>query len=844
MSASTLRRKLGSFMSGRYRECLDYPVLILVGVFALCALAFTYIDGFRFDASEDTLVAEGDPDLAYYREVSEQFGGEGFLVMTYMPRDRELLSDTALADLDALVGRLEGVEGVKSVDSILDAPLLQSPPVSLSELAENYRTLQSQDVDYELAKKELTNSPFFKDLLISADGSVTALRITLESDGELEAARAERDRLEAVESPTPAQRRQLAEAKSRYREAHAASLARRDQLLAEVRSIRDDLGSDVVAHLGGVPMIAADMVDYVKQDVITFGSLVVLLVTVVLFILFRRIRWVVVPLLSTGVSIFLTIGVLGYLRQPTTVVSSNFISLLVIITISFSIHLISRYRELRAERPDDRHVDLVFNTMKDKLAPCFYTALTTVVAFASLMTSDIVPVMDFGWIMSVGIIIAFLVSYSFFAAVLLLLPKGEASRTLKHEPALTRWLSGLAVNKASVLLAFMLFSFLFAAVGINRLSLENRFVDYFRADTEIHKGLAFIDRHLGGTVPMDVILRLDPFEGQQLDESSDFFTDAADDYPERYWFTPAKIEYLEELHGFLEAQPAIGKVLSLYNLELIARDFNDGRPLGAVELVAALDAMPEDLRRELIDPYAMPQSGRLRVAIRLHEADVEYQLDSLIRDIEAFSTTEMGLEADQLRVTGMAVLFNGMLKQLLDSQTSTLMFVVIATLVMFLLLLRSLRLAVLGLIPNLLAAATALGIMGFVGIPLDIMTITIAAIIIGIGVDDAIHYLHRFRDEYARVGSAKTAVLNSHASIGNAIYYTSITVIIGFSVLGFSNFMPTVYFGLMTALAMVLALTANLALLPSLLVLVYQRRDRLHAQSHDTETLDGKIGSP
>ena len=843
MNTSNWRGFLRNLMSGRYRHCLDYPILILIAVFALCFLAFMHIDGFRFDASEDTLVAEGDPDLAYYREVSSQFGGEGFLVMTYMPRNQELLSDAALVDLDALVSQLKQVAGVKSVDSILDAPLLQSPPVSLSELATNYRTLQSQDVDYGLAKEELTTSPLFRDLLISADGSVTALRITLEGDSELEAARAERDRLQAITDPTASQRQQREEAKTRYREVHEASLAQRDQLLSEVRAIRDNLGDGVVARIGGVPMIAADMVDYVKQDVMSFGLLVILLVTIMLFILFRRIRWVVVPLASTGVSIFLTIGVLGYLRQPTTVVSSNFISLLVIITISFSIHLISRYRELRAECPNDRHVDLVFRTMIDKLAPCFYTALTTIVAFASLVTSDIIPVMDFGWIMSVGIMISFLVSYSFFAAILLLLPKGEASPTLHHEPALTRWLGDLSVTKAPLLLALMLFLFLFAAAGISRLSLENRFVDYFRADTEIHEGLAFIDRHLGGTVPMDIILRFDPFEGQQLDESSDFFTDEVDDYPERYWFTPAKIEYLEQLHEFLEAQPAIGKVLSLYNLELIARDFNDGRPLGAVELVAVLDAVPENLRRELIAPYAMPQSGRLRVAIRLHETDVDYQLDSLIRDIETFATTKMDLAPDQVRVTGMAVLFNGMLRHLFNSQASTLMFVVIATLVMLLLLLRSLRLAVLGLMPNLLAAATALGIMGFAGIPLDIMTITIAAIIIGIGVDDAIHYLHRFREEYARVGNARTAVRNSHASTGNAIYYTSITVIIGFSVLGFSNFMPTVYFGLMTALAMMLALLANLALLPSLLVLAYHRRDRLHPQASGDVSLDEQTDS-
>jgi len=817
---------LASFMAGRYRECLDYPLLILLAITALCVLAFTQLEGFRFDASEDSLVAEGDPELAYYQEVSGDFGGQGFLIMTYQPRTGELFTAPVLAELAALVERLEAVDGVSSVDSLLDAPLLQSPPIPLKDLATDYRTLQSANVDYALAREELTTSPVFRNLLISPDADVTALRINLTRDDALRALDERRAALRALDDPDANTRETLRSVERAYQVRRAESLERRDRLLAEVRAIRADLDAGVTTHLGGVPMIAADMVDYVRQDVATFGALVIALVVVMLFVIFRRLRWVVVPLASTGVTLLLTIGVLGFLRQPTTVVSSNFVALLVIVTIAFSIHLISRYRELRVEKPEQRQVELVFETMRDKLAPCFYTAVTTIVAFASLITSDIVPVRDFGWIMSIGIFIAFFVSYSFFAAVLLLLPKGPASTTLHHEPALTRFLGDLAIRRTGWMLALMLVSATLAAVGIRQLSLENRFVDYFRESTEIHQGLAFIDRHLGGTVPMDIILRFDAFEGDSLDAESDFFTEAEDPYPERYWFTPTKIAYLEDFHGFLEAQAPIGKVLSLYSLEAVARQFNDGAALGAVELAAALGAMPAELRTELIEPYATPESGRMRIALRLHEVDASYQLDTLIADIETFAEEELGIAPDRIHVTGMATLFNGMLRHLFSSQTSTLAFVIFATLLMFLLLLRSPMLAVIGLAPNLLAAATALGFMGFAGIPVDIMTVTIAAIIIGIGVDDAIHYLHRFQLEYARSDTVRAAVRNSHRSIGNAIYYTSITVVIGFSVLAFSNFMPTVYFGLMTALAMLLALAANLVLLPSLLVFAYRKRDR------------------
>jgi len=827
---NTFFKYVSMFMSGRYRECLNYPVMLIVMVLALCLLAGYFVQDFRFDASEDTLMKEGDPDLEYFHEVNDSFDKKGFLVLTYMPKTGDLITRERIQALQTLEQRLTQVDGVDSVDSILDAPLLESPPVPLSEMASGYRTLLSPDVDLQLAETELTESPLFKNLLISEDGRATAMRINLEGNSELARLKDKRDRLRKLDDPDEEQQIELEAVEADYRQLYTQSLEERDRQLQAIREIRNQLGEDVVAYLGGVPMIAADMVSYVKRDVVTFGSLVVALVSIMLWVIFRRVRWVVVPLLSTAVTVFLTMGILGFLKQPTTVISSNFVSLLAIITISFSIHLIARYREIRSENPDLRQVDLVFQAMRDKLAPCVYTALTTIVAFSSLVTSDIVPVMDFGWIMSLGIMVSFFVTYSFFAGLLLLLPKGKAAATLHYEPPLTRLLSHLAIRRTGLILAAMLISFVGATFGISRLSLDNRFVEYFRADTEIHQGLKFIDEKLGGTMPMDIIVNFEPYEEPELDESSDFFTEEEDDYPEKYWYTPDKIQYLKDFHDYLNPKPEVGKVVSLSSLEQVARSFNDGKPLDGVGLVAVLSAMPEDVRKEMIEPYSSPQTGMMRISTRLHESGANYDLNRLIGDIETHATEELGFAPEEVRVTGMAVLFNGMLEHLFESQRSTLVYVILATLIMFLLLLRSPRLAIAGLIPNVLAAATALGFMGFVGIPLDVMTITIAAIIIGIGVDDAIHYLHRFQIEYEDSDCAKTAIARSHSSIGNAIYYTSVTVVIGFSVLGFSSFMPTVYFGLMTALAMVLALLANLAILPSLLVVAYHWKDKKRAE--------------
>jgi len=786
---------IGKFMSDRYRECLNHPIYILVMVLAVIVFFGQYLSDFRFDASEETLMPDGDSDLAFYSEIVSELGDSEFIFLTYAPSGYDLFDRMALNDLNDLTQRLSQVAGVAGVYSILDAPLLESPPIPISELARHIPTLRDDDVDLAMARSELIQSPLFSELLISRNGQTTALRIDLESDAGLDESQI------------------------------LIAQALRKQTLVDIRTIRDSLPASVTAYLGGVPLVAADMVRFIKADVLSFGTAVLLLVAVMLFFIFRQLRWVFVPLISTAVTLFITIGILGFLDHPATVISSNFISLLSIITISFSIHLISRYREIRAEEPDATQTDLVYRALADKFVPCVYTALTTMVAFGSLITSDIRPVTDFGRIMCLGIAVSFIVTYSIFAALLLLLSKGQASATLHHEPVITRFLATLSMDRSFLIVLLAIFSSLVAGLGISRISMDNRFIEYFRSDTEIFKGLRHIDKNLGGTIPFDVILQFDPYVQIEMDDSSPFLDDSEPDpYPERYWYAPDKIAVLAQIESYLAQRPEVGKTLSLATLEQIGRTFNSGQPLGSVEMAAALGAMPDDIRRELVSPYASPDKGFMRLSARLHETGLAYSHDSLMADIRQYAINEVGISPENIRITGMAVFFNNMLNELYSSQRSTILFVIAATFFMFLMLLRSLTFAILGLIPNILAAMTILAFMGFTGIPLDIMSITIAAIIIGIGVDDAIHYLYRFKQEFATGMDVREAVRKSHATIGDAIYYTSFTVIIGFSVLGFSNFMPTVYFGLLAALAMILALLANLTVLPSLLILVYGRK--------------------
>jgi len=772
-----------------YRRCLQQAWLILAMLVAVCALAAYHAQNFSFDASAETLIQQDDPELDYYESFNKRFDQAPRLFMTYTPKSGDLFGEKHLQRIGDLQQRLLDIADVRDVTSILDVPLLESPPVPLSSMASDFNTLRQPDADPQMAREELTGSPLFSELLVSADGQTTALAIELKS-------------------------------------APAADKQRRSEVIQAVREVRDTMSEHATLYLGGVPMVAADMIEFVREDAGSFGIGVLVLVCISLYAFFRRLRWVLIPLGTTAVTLLLTMGLLGYLDQPVTVISSNFVPLIAIVTISFTIHLISRYRELRYEGHSDSHLVLVSETMISKFAPCLYTALTTMVAFSSLLTSDIVPVVDFGWIMCVGIVLSLLVTYSFFASVLMLLPKGPAASTLGKSRGFTVWMQSLALHRQRWLLAAAVVSILASAIGIARLELGSRFTEYFREGTEIRDGMTFIDRKLGGTIPLEVVVEFTPFTGAAeaaTSEEEDIFAmeGAEESYPERYWFTPDRLATVGQLHDYLDQRREVGKVLSLASLEAIARRFNDGEPLGYVELTGVLGMVPTEVRRTLIEPYAAPRSGEMRISARLHETGPRYSIEALLADIRNFATQEMGLEAEQIRITGMAVLFNDVLGELLISQRSTLVFVVFATLIMFALLLASPTMAVIGVLPNVLAAAAILGLMGLMSIPLDMMTITIAAIVIGIGVDDAIHYLHRFKEEYAERGNAAEAIKACHSSIGHALYYTSITVMIGFSVLGFSNFIPTVYFGLLAALAMVLALLANLTLLPALLAKLY-----------------------
>ncbi|QEP42436.1 transporter [Ectothiorhodospiraceae bacterium BW-2] len=822
-----------------YRAVLEQRWLWL-GLILLLLFSGYSAREFKLDASADALVLESDADLRFYREVRARYGSDDYLILTYNPQRADLFSAPVLQRLAQLKGELEALERVASVTSILDVPLIQSPPVSLTELQQGIRTLSDNGTDSVLARQEFLHSPLYRQLLVSDNGQLTALMVQLKIDSDYRQLLQQRDQLWQLSSPLTAEQQQQLESLSAAIKQYNSTLQQQQQAdIAAVRQIADKYRDQATIYLGGVPMISADIVDFIGNDIERFGLGVTLLILLLLALAFRRLLWIAVPIAICAAVVVVMVGFLGWIDWRVTIVSSNFISLLLIITLSLTIHLVVRYQELQQAGVESQR-RLLQQTLSSKLAPSLYTTLTTMVAFASLLVSGIRPVIDFGWMMVVGVAVAFGLAFVLFP-LLLARRQPQPAAEINHPwlDSVTGWLAQSVITRGRVIIALYLLLLLLATIGLSRLSVENRFIDYFKADTEIYQGMVVIDQQLGGTTPLDVVISAPArFLAQQAEEGTtepapaseqsgfmrglldDLFGDSEADAgisASSYWFNRYQLERVASMHRYLASLPETGKVLSLATAMELVKSLNGGEAPDNFTLSLLHKKLPEEIRQTLLDPYMSADGNQIRFSIRVVDSDHNLQRDALLKKIEREMVSQFELEPQQLQLSGMLVLYNNVLQSLFQSQIVTLSAVFAAIWLMLWLLFRSMVVATVGVIPTLMAAGLILGLMGWLSIPLDIMTITIAAITVGIGVDNAIHYIHRFESERRQGDSIEQVIARCHASVGRAIWYTSMTISLGFSVLALSNFMPTLYFGLFTALAMVLALLGNLTLLPLLL---------------------------
>lgn len=785
-----------------YRKNIIYrPKLTILVLFLLLVSFGYYSKDFKLDASSDTLLLENDPDLKYLKEVNNRYGSKEFLILTYTPEEA-MISEKSLNNLLSLKYKIQSLDWVYSVITLLDVPLLNNSDAPLAERLQNFTTLKSENVDIERGFEEILSSPVFKNFVISEDGKTTGIIVNIKEDVNLK--NLDDKSKEEIE---------------KYKDLRKK---KNHKNIVEIRELIKSYKNIGKIYLGGIPMIADDMMSFIKHDIIVFGIGVLLFIIVTLWFVFKKLIWIIVPLSSCFFSVLIMTGLLGLIGWKVTVISSNFIALMLILTMAMNIHMSTRFLQLKKNNPNLKNSEIIFMTTSKMFWPIIYTALTTICAFLSLIFSEIKPVIDFGWMMSLGLIISFVITFTLLPTLINLLSTEKINIEGESKSKITEFLGEISINSRPTIFLITLVVIISSIVGISRLEVENSFINYFNKNTEIYKGMKLIDEKLGGTTPLDIIIKFPTFEKDKLTVADDEFEDWGDEENHdnrKYWFTKDKIEKIEKVHSYLESNPFVGKVLSFSSILKVAKQLNNNKPLDTLEIGVFYSKIPDTIKKEVIDPYISIEDNEARISLRIKDSEKNLRRNDLIKKIEYDLENQIGLESNEYKLAGVLILFNNLLQSLFKSQILTLGFVMSGIFAMFLILFRNIKLSLIGVVPNFIAAFFILGIIGLLEIPLDMMTITIAAITIGIAVDNSIHYIYRFKEEFFQNNSYEKTIKLCHSTVGIAILNTSITIVFGFSILVLSNFIPTIYFGVFTGLAMLLAMISVLTLLPSLILL-------------------------
>ena len=782
-------------------------------LFLICLLFILLFFGYqslnlKLDASSDTLILENDKDLIATREVSDTYSSNEFLIITLSDADG-IVTTKNIEFIKTLDQKIKQFEWVVSTQSILDAPLLTINNQSLSDLANEIKTLKDTGINIIDAEEELKKSPIFRELVISEDGSTSAILINLRENerlNELIKLRSEKlsnDKREIINQE--------------YENIKKTNDKKRSQNIFEIRNlIKEFSNQGIEMHLGGIPMIADDTITFVKNDMMVFGFGVLIFILLVLYLIFRSPIWIAIALSNCIFSLILMVGVVSFLNWKITVISSNFISLMLILSLSMTVHIIVRYRQIINDNENLERIDLIKNCCLKMVYPCLFTALTTIFAFGTLYSSGIKPVMDFGLMMCLGLTITLATSFIYLPIIL-------SFFNLKNNLNLASNTSNnillrLAKNYQLLVIISFFFMFIVGIYGVQLLKVENSFVDYFKKDTEIYKGMKKIDQKLGGTTPLDIIIQFNSDDYNNIDEIDEDFLDFEIEYnPEDYWFTKEKINIVKGIHDHLDSYPFSGKILSLASLVRTAEQLNNNKEFDALELGILYKKLPSDLKDQILSPYLSIEKNQARISMRIIDTHEELRRNEFINNLSMHINKNFNSEAYQVSISGILILYNNMLQSLFDSQIKSLLIVMIGIFFMLSVLFRSLQIALVTIVPNIIACFTILGTMGLLNIPLDLMTITIASITIGIAVDNCIHYVYRYKEYYNQTNNHLETIALCQNTVGRAIQNTSFTIIAGFSILIFSNFYPTIYFGIFTAMAMFIALLGSLTLLPTLL---------------------------
>ena len=776
------------------KNIIEKPRLVFT-LLILCLIYFGYnAKNFKLDASSETLLLEGDPDLKYLNDITERYGAREFLVLTYTPKE-EMISSNSINNLNKLKSKIENLNWVHSVVTLLDVPLLENSDKPLIDRIQNYSTLNTEGVNKELGFKEILNSPVFKNFVISEDGKTSGIIVYIKSNKNKKDFK-NNEELEKYKDKIKKQNHQN---------------------ILEIREVIKNFNQDSKIHLGGVPMIADDMMTFIKNDIVVFGLGVLLFIIVTLWFVFRKLIWIIIPISSCFFSVIIMMGFLGILGWKVTVISSNFIALMLILTMAMNIHMSTRFLQLKKQFPKLKKSKIILMTTQKMLWPILYTVLTTICAFLSLIFSEIKPIIDFGWMMTYGLITSFIITFTLLPTLLNFVSDSNIYFKKKENSKITNYLKDKSVSQKNIVFGLTSIIIVLSIFGITKLEVENSFINYFNKNTEIYKGMKLIDEKLGGTTPLEIIIK---FPKKDIIEKSDDEDDWGDENEndDKYWFTKDKIDKISKVHNYLDSLEPVGKVLSFSSIIKVATKLNNNKPLGTLEMGVLYSKIPESIKKEIVDPYISIENSEARISLRIKDSQENLRRNELINKINHDLENKLEIKKDEFKLGGILILFNNLLQSLFKSQILTLGVVIIGIFIMFLILFKNIKLSLIGVVPNFIAAFFILGIFGIAEIPLDMMTITIAAITIGIAVDNSIHYIYRFKEEFNKSKNYIKTLELCHSTVGVAILNTSITIIFGFSILVLSNFIPTIYFGVFTGIAMLLAMISVLTLLPSLLL--------------------------
>ena len=730
-----------------------YSAIILLAIFC----SSLGINNFRFDASSETLILDNDVDYQIYEQTNDDFGSSDFLILA-IQSSNEIFTLDNLQNLQNLRDKIQVIEGVDSVVSVFDAPILEQPKLSLIKSASNDKYLLEDELNLSLAKQELIDSPIFSELVISKDGKTLAFQINL--DG-----------------------------KDNY-----------DQTVIDIRSEIETVKNFNI-NLAGPSMIVFDTINFIKNDVITFGTITILVFFIFLYLIFRDFWPVTIILLNALIVMFISIGVMGLMDWPISIVSSNFLALLLITSIAISIHILAK-----VQTDVDKNIS-TSKSLSDIFMPCLFTALTTIVGFASLILSDIKPVIDFGKMMSVGVLLNLLSSFLFIPLALEL--KNIKSITQKNIADFV-YNNGYVQSKGFIKKAWIPFLLIFIPLIIylpTNLKVENKFIDYFNKETEIYKGMETIDKNLGGTTPFDIILSL-PEAIEEVDEEDLFFSENSE--TAKYWWKKDNMDKLQKVQNEVSKIDELGKILSIANGIELAQNLNNNQPLGDLELAFVRNSLLDSERaQKVLETFIDETEKSTKIFARTIDSSPNLNRNELINSIDKILQKNFeGTEIDY-QITGLGVLYNNLLQSLFSSQIKTLSFVLVSIFLMVSFLFRSLLVGFSVMFIPSISVGVVMSSMSILNIPLDIMTITIASICVGMSVDYAIHFAWR----YLKENDEKKTLL----SAGRAILITGFTIILGFLVFLFSNFNPTILFGVFSGIAIFFAMFLSIYLLPRIL---------------------------